>query len=230
MEAYQRLLLGSCEADNTALCDVNRYGYNQLGAGLGVSWHFLPRTSLVLDGSWFHRIPDTTAVAVDASGYRAMAGVTGLVTSHFAATVKGGWGSTLSVSSGAGYSSWLATVEGEWLPSETTSVKAGYAHDFSLDPGVPVYEAHRALLSGRMLLGGRYSLGARASGDLLGYQNGGGNTVLLQIAPVVGVELLRWVRAEASVAYTDRVSSTEAKAAVPSYSKVEAWLKVTATY
>ena len=230
MEAYQRLLLGSCEPDNTVLCDVNRYGYNQLGAGLGVSWHFLPRTSLVLDGSWFHRVPNSTAVASDASGYRGMAGVTGLVTSHFAATLKGGWGSTLSVSPGQGIATWLATAEGEWLPSETTSVKAGYAHDFALDPGVPVYEAHRVLLSGRMLLGGRLSLGARATVDLLGYVQGGGSTMIVQAAPVVGMELSRWLRTEATVGYTDRISSSEAKVAVPGYSKVEAWLKVTATY
>ena len=230
LESYQRLLTGSCAPDNTALCDVARLGYNQLGAGLSIGWHFLPRTSLVLDGSWFHRLPNSTAVASDASGYRGMAGVTGLVTSHFAATLKGGWGSTLSVTPGQGIATWLATAEGEWLPSETTSVKAGYAHDFAVDPGVPIYEAHRALLSGRMLLGGRLSLGARATVDLLGYVQGGGSTLIIQAAPVVGMELSRWLRTEATVGYTDRVSSSEAKAAVPGYSKVEAWLKVTATY
>ena len=50
LEAYQTLLRGSCEADNTALCDVSNYGYNHLGAGLALAWHFLPRTSLVAGG------------------------------------------------------------------------------------------------------------------------------------------------------------------------------------
>jgi len=229
LEAYQTLLRGSCASDNTALCDVSRYGYNHLGAGLALAWHFLPRTSLVAEGSWFHRVPDNNTLAVDASGWRAQGGVTGLVTSHFAATVKGGWGSTLSVTPGSGMATWLAAVEGEWLPSETTSLKVGWAHDFSVDPGVPVYETHRALLNGRMLLGGRLSLGLRASGDLLLY-SGGGTTVLLQGGPVVGLELTRWLRTELSAGYINRDSSSEIEPVVVSYDKVEGWLKVTATY
>jgi hypothetical protein len=229
LESYQELLKGTCSSATAAACDVTRFGYNQIGAGLAGSWHFLPRTSLVIEGSWFHRIPQSTALAVDASGYRAMAGVTGLVTSHFAATLKGGYGSTLAVTSGAQLGTWLATAEGEWLPSETTSLKAGYAHDFAVDPGVPIYEAHRFQVTGRMLLGGRLSLGARGSVDLLAYQ-GGGSTMLVQAAPVVGMELARWLRAEASLGYTDRRSSDEIKPAVLGYSKVEGWLKVTATY
>jgi hypothetical protein len=231
LESYETLLKRStCPVGSPVSCDVTKLGYNEVGAGAGVAWKFLPRTSALLEGGYFLRSPNSKLVSAEVSGYRAMTGLSGLITSHIAATLKAGYGGTLSVSPGSGLSTWLATVEGEWLPSETASVKLGYAHDFAVDPAVPVFEAHRVSLTARKLVGGRFSVGGRASWDLLSYI-GGGSTNLFQVSPVLGAEVTRWLRAEVAVAYTDRSSSSLGSAlTVPSYSKTEAWLNLVATY
>ncbi len=219
---------GTASLDPT--CDVSRYGYNEVTAGAGVAWKFLPRTSALLDASYFKRLPNDTAAlgVLEPAGYRVSAGVTGLVTPHIAATVKAGYGSTMSVTPTLG--TWLAVVEGEWLPTETATVKLGYAHDLAVDPTAQ-YTTNRVALTARQLLAGRFALGLTGSWSLLGYAAPlSGTTTILQVSPSLGVEVTRWLSAEVAYAYTDRSSEAGAPVSVFDYAKSEAWLKVVATY
>lgn len=224
METYETVLSTNCPGLDPA-CNVSKLGYNELRAGAGAAWKFLPRTSALFDFGYFKRMPnDTTVVALDPGGYRVTAGVTGLVTPHLGATVKAGYGSTTGVTPTLG--TFLATVEGEWIPSETASVKLGYGHDLGVDPGLQ-YTSNRLSLAARQLMAGRYTLAFSASYDNLAFQ-GGGNTDILRASPSLGVDVTRWLKMELAYAYTDRASSSAGAAS--DYTKNEAWLKATCTY
>lgn len=222
LETYEALFSGDTSG-------VSKLGYNELRAGAGVAWKFLPRTAALLEGGYFKRLPNDTTIpgVLDPAGYRASAGVTGLVTPHIAATVKAGYGSTLGVTPTLG--TWLAVVEGEWLPTETASVKLGYTHDLAVDPTAQ-YTTNRIALTARQLVAGRFALGLTGAWTLLGYTPGSETTSLLQVSPSVGVEVTRWLKAEVAYAYTERTSSTTQALTLFDYSKHEAWLKAVATY
>lgn len=233
LETYEALFTGgfTCAPGNPA-CDptqLSKLGYSELRAGAGVAWKFLPRTSALLEGGYFKRLPSDKALVPtgDPGGYRVAAGLTGLVTPHIAATLKAGYGSTTGASPTLG--TWLATAECEWMPTEASSLKLGYGHDFKVDP-VALYSTNQVFLAARQLVAGRVALGLTASWDLLGYSPGSETTNILQVSPVVGVEVTRWLKAEVAYAYTDRSSSAGAKTNIADYTKSEAWLRATATY
>jgi hypothetical protein len=237
LETYQPFFSGFvCAGSTSPLCDasnLSKLGYNELRGGLEVSWKFLPRTSLVVTGGAFKRLPNDTAFSLDAAGFRAQAGLTGLVTPHVAATIEAGYGSTLSTTPSLG--TWLLTADGEWLPTETASVKAGYAHDYAVDPGLlqtALYDVHRVFLDAKQQVAGRFTFRARASLDRLGFAGSSASTVLLRAEPSAEAEATRWLRFALAYAFTDRASSNQANFTLPArdYSKSEVWLKAVLTY
>ena len=226
LETYEALVTGSCPSPDP-LCALADLGYNELRAGAGVAWKFLPRTSALLDFGWFKRMPDLSTAA-DPSGYRVTAGLTGLITPHIGATLKAGYGSAGSTAVSDALGTWLATAELEWQPGETTRVSVGYGHDLAVDPAAQ-YEINRVNASARQLVAGRVALALTAGLDQLSYATG--SNTILRVSPTVGVEVTRWLRAEVGYAYTDRAASTDAPLfAANEYSKSEAWLKAVATY
>jgi hypothetical protein len=237
LESYQVLFKGfDCPVATDPACDfskIPKLGYNEVSGGAGISWRFLPRTSVLLEGNYFERIPNDKTVTLlqkDPAGYRVLTGLTGLVTPRFTVSLKGGYGSSVGLTPSLG--TWLAILEGEWVPGETTSVKGSYAHDLGVDPTTPLYQTHRLALTGRQLVAGRISLGGRVSFDVLDYQ-GGGSTDVFSVSPTIGYEVTRWLHTEASVAYTDRSSSngvSTGASGIGNYSRTEAWLKLVGTY
>lgn len=234
LETYEALVTGTTCPSIDPLCNLGDLSYNELRAGAGVTWKFLPRTSALLEGGYFKRLPKLSTAA-DPAGYRLWTGLTGLVTPHIAATLKAGYGSTTSVTTAAGTTkalgTWLAAAEGEWLPSETTSVKLGYTHDLAVDPAVQ-YTVNRLTLNARQLVAGRFAFALAGSWEQLAYSSpASGTTDILHVSPSVGVEVTRWLRTELAYAYTDRASSSAAPLfGVRDYAKSEAWLKFVATY
>jgi len=238
LETYEAIASADCTGSPDPQCAIADLGYNELRAGAGAAWKFLPRTSALLDFGYFKRMPDLAAAA-DPAGYRVTAGLTGLITPHIGATLKAGYGSTTSVTTSAGtldaLGTWLATAELEWQPSETTRVVVGYGHDVVVDPGAQ-YETNKLNAEARQLVAGRFALALTAGFDQLSYTTGSntittGSSTILRVSPTVGVEVTRWLRAEVGYAYTDRAASSDATGfAANEYSKSEAWLKAVATY
>jgi len=236
LETFERFFSGAtCATSGSAFCDtstLNKLGYNDLSATFDLRWKFLPRTSATFEAQYFKRLPSDNSLfngLNDPAGFRLKAGVTGLVTTHLAATLDAGYGATTSVSPTVG--TWLADVELKWLPTETGTVALRYGHDFRTDPGVH-YELNRLSVEARQQLAGRYALRATAAYTNLDYVGVPGTTRLISVSPAIEAEVTRWLRAELGYTYTDRASSASTALALasPDYSKNEAWLKVVCTY
>lgn len=235
LETYEALFKGDLTCDPLVggpACDpalLSKLGYSDVRGGASLAWKFLPRTSVVVEGGYFKRLPNDESFAATGSpgGYRFAAGLTGLITPHVSATVKAGYGSTTGATEDLG--TFLATAEVEWQPSETASVKVGYGHDFAVDPGA-LYTVDRVTASARMLVAGRVGLALTGGWTHLGYSPGSESSDIITASPAVDVEITRWLKAELAYAYTDRASSSGAALALRDYTKNEAWLKLTATY
>jgi hypothetical protein len=234
VESYEEPLTESClGATPPAACDVSGLGYNDLGAGAGLTWKFLPRTSALLDVSYTKRLPNdvTKSSTGEPSILRIPAGLTGLITPHFGATVKVGYGTTGGdTGSYDSLGTFLATLEGEWMPTQAASVKLGYVRDLAVDP-VAIYTTDTVALSARQLVAGRVALGLAGSWQQLGYSlPGSSNSSVVQVRPSVGVDITRWLKTEVAYAYTSRSYSSGAPSFGGDYTKNEAWLKAVATY
>jgi len=235
LETFERFLPGAlCGTPGNDLCDtatLNNLGYNDLAANFDLRWKFLPRTSATFEAGYFKRLPNDKTLFNgnnDPAGYRVKTGVTGLVTTHLAATLAVGYGGTSGVTPTV--STWLADAELKWLPTEAGSVSLRYGHDFRTDPGSQ-YELNRVALEARQQLAGRYTLRATAAYTNLDYAGSPGTTALLSVSPAVEAQVARWLRAEIGYTYTDRSSSASVSQLIaPDYSKNEVWLKVVCTY
>jgi len=237
LQTFEPFLSGPlCEGDDPR-CDpdqLSKLDYNDLSGRLELRWRFLPKTAAVLQGEYWKRFASDPAVGGESSGWRAMGGLAGLFTAQLAGTVKGGWASTTATPTTT--SSWYANVEGEWIPTETTSLKLGYLHDSDADPGLGGgYSGHRIYLDSRALLAARYTVMLSAQYERRDYRR---NTMvrsadLVTASPSVEVEVLRWLRAGAGVAYTKRTSRRVAGSPdLPGFEfdKYEAFLRLRGTY
>ncbi len=214
---------------STPSCDpaqVSQYGYNQYGALAEVNWKFLPKTALVLDGNYFSRQPVNTTVSLPVSGWRAAAGLAGLVTPHLAVTAKGGYGGTIE---GPKYSTWLADLGAEYVTSGPVGARLGYLHDFQADPGIDyaVYGYHRVYLQGKMLVGGRLTLRITGSWEYVDYVQNDATGQIINIAPAADFEVVRWFVLTAGYSLTFRTSSVTS---VPSFNYAQNVVFLTASF
>jgi hypothetical protein len=215
-------------------------GYNNIGASLGVNWRFLPKTAALLDLSWFDRIPNSYVYSIGGSGLRAQAGVTGLVTSHLAATLKAGYGTTLDLkldpASGptpSSFGTWLALASLEWIPSAFTSLKLTFNHDLGFDPGTTwaLYTNNHLSLEGKSKLNSL--LGVSLTGDWfrLDYRDAASTTSQIFIVrPAVQADLTRWLMLELAYQFTDRNTDLAAPPPGWKFTKQEVWLRGVVTY
>ena len=191
---------------------IGAYGYNEYGGTAEVSWKFLPRTALVLGGNYFQRTPDDLTVSREVRGLRVSGGLAGLVTTHLAVTLKGGYGTASSPETaslpGVSYSTWLGNAELQYVTQGPMGAKLGYLHDFRADPGTTyaVYALSRAYLEGRMQLAGRLTIRGTLGWDSLDYVINGVTSSIVSFAPAVEYEVMRWVYAGASYTLTSRSS------------------------
>jgi hypothetical protein len=214
-------------------------GYNHFSAGLGANWKFLPKTAALLDLSWFDRVPNSTLYSLGVSGMRVQAGASGLVTSHLAATLKAGYGTTLNLSldPAAGpvppsLGTWLATVSAEWNPSELSSLKLTWTHDLGVDPGIvyALYTVTHITLDGKMRFNTR--LAGVITGDyaLLSYRDPSSTSTIITVKPALQAEMARWLMLELAYQYTDRTTDLAVPPPGWKYSKNEIWLRGVVTY
>jgi hypothetical protein len=233
LETFEPYLDG---VDTTAL---SKLGYSDLSGFGELRWKFLPRTAAVLEASYFERLPSDPDLSSEASGVRAAAGMTGLVTSHLAGTLKAGYGDTLG-SLDESFRTWLATAELEWLATETASVRIGYGHDFGVDPGLTttgralLYSTNRLSAEARVLMRSRYTLRLAGQWEHRSYElvEGTSNAVV-RVEPSVDAQVARWLRAGVGYVYSRRDAERPGlTSSIPGfdYDKSEAWLRLTCTY
>jgi hypothetical protein len=223
---------------------VSGLGYDEYHAGGEFAWRFLPRTSAVLEGEWFSRVPSGSGLT-SIAGADGQIGVTGLVTPHVGATVKAGYTSTIGVGTG-NVKTWMATIEAEWIATDTARVKLGWTHALGFDPGPSIYTSNRVYGGARMLLAGRYALRLDGNFEQRSYDlltvNGVTSTEsatadVLRIEPAIEAGITRWLTASVGYAYSKRTSSFPSSlfplaSSSPgfAFSKSEAWLRVAARY
>ena len=215
----------------------------QLGANLGANWKFLPKTAALLDLSWFDRVPNSTLYSIAGTGMRAQAGVTGLVTTHLAATVKAGYGTTLSLSldpaavpqaTVSRFGTWLALVSAEWIPSQPLEPQADLEPRPRLRPRHHLGALHRHPRDAGREEQAQQPAHRRRPGGL-GHARPTATrpartSNVLTARPSLQAELTRWLMLELAYQYTDR--TTDAATAPPGwkYSKHEVWLRGVVTY
>jgi len=191
----------SCSSDN-----LKKFGYNEVQGRASAIWRFLPRTRATFDVGYFKRIPNDEILSPEVSGIRVLAGLSGLVTTQFGATLRAGYGATFG---DADYKTWLATVEGEWMPVTEASVRAGYSHGIGTDPGraYAVYATNRISLDGKYQFARRITVRAAARYDMITYEAGTDTqTKVLVAEPSVDAEVAKWMSASVGYTYTNRAS------------------------
>jgi len=244
VESFDAFKTGpSCDPAVNPYCNaayLSDLGYNNLGVGAGLNWKFLPKTAALLDLSWFDRIPNSSAYSIGTTGMRAQAGVSGLVTTHLAATLKAGYGTTLDVtldpSAGpapSNYGTFLGTAALEWIPSTFSTLKLGVNHDLGVDPGITyaLYGITHLSIDGKSKLNSTFSVGLLLDYAMLAYQDAASTgTQVFTAKPVVQAELARWLMVELAYQYTNRATDLASPPPGWEYSKQEVWLRGVVTY
>ena len=187
--------------------DIGQYSYNQYGAQLQGKWDFLPRTAIVLEGSYFDRAPNNTTVSYPIQGVRVDAGVVGLVTSHLAATVKAGWGGVVNSPHVSG-STWLTNLEVEYINQGVLDARLGWEHNYAADIGTTysLYDFNRVYLDAKWQAG-RFTLKLDGSFEYVKYVLNDVTGPIWQVTPAVDYVVARWCYLGAYYTYTNRSSS-----------------------
>ncbi len=197
----------SCTPGTSCASDVGQYSYNQYGAQLQGKWDFLPRTAILLEGSYFDRAPNNTTVSYPIQGVRVDAGVVGLITSHIAATLKGGWGGVVNSPHVSG-STWLANAEVDYINQGVIDAKLGWEHNFAADVGTvySLYDYNRVYLDVKYIAS-RFTLKLDGSFEYVKYVLIDTTGPIWQVTPAVDFEVARWCYLGAYYTYTYRSSN-----------------------
>jgi hypothetical protein len=207
--------------------DVSDLGYSQVRGGAEGQWRFLPRTSAVVSAGYFTRRPNAS-VADDATGFDALAGVTGLLTARMSATAKVGYASTSTRTRDA--STVAADASLEWLPLEALSLRAGYVRSLGVDPFASVYTSDGVVGGFRLRIAERFAFRSDVRYDRLEFSAiPGADTAFLRVDPTLEGMVSRWLTVTAGYVYSSRTASWPV-GAPPDYSKNEAFLKLALTY
>lgn len=216
---------------------LSRLGYTDVQGRGSVIWKFLPRTQATLDVGYSQRLPNDEALSPKISTLRALAGVSGLVTTQFGATIRAGYGMTSATDSAYDFGTWLATVEAEWLPVAEASVKLGYTHGIGTEPGkaYAVYSMNRYSADARYKVARRYTAGVTARFDQIAYEVTGNPTTadVLAIEPSVKAEVARWLQADVGYTMTRRTTDYKGPGTVPEtfdYTRHSVFLRASVIY
>lgn len=215
VEAYEPLGdEGPCSTvPGVAPACLSKLGYSDVQGRGSVVWKFLPRTQATLDVGYSQRLPNDETLSPKIGTLRAVAGLSGLVTTQFGATIRAGYGAASGSDAASGtdidFKSWLATVEAEWLPVTEASVKFGYSHGLGTEPGrlYAVYALDRITADAQYKVARRYTAKLGARYDMIAYQAGNDTTAaVLTIEPSLKAEVARWLHTDVGYTLTSRSS------------------------
>ena len=212
-------------------CDPTQLGllnYQDIEGGLQVKYKFLPKTAVLVDGSYDTRSYFShTSLSPGASVLRVTGGLAGLLTNRLTVTARGGWAKDFQNSGGAAF---IAQADVNYFITETFNVKAGYQR--ALDP-TPIYGTQRddrIFAQGEALLGGAFSLRLYASYDWLAFFNNSNrldHIISVDFGPQY--QVLPFFLLGAGYVYTFRDSNNFAASAV-NYQRHEAYVRATLSY
>lgn len=211
LENYSPLATGATAAGLNTLNYVTHRGV------LENRWRFLPKTAILLDADFQYRSYSANA-ANNLMALRVYAGLTGLLSEHFALTAKLGYGRDLTLGS---FQSLIGQIEAGFLINEGSSIKLGVLRTFEPVVGsagttaLNTYEDNRAYLEARATLFSRLILHGNAAVDALGYKAGAGsflggsvrNDLVLTFDVGADVEITKWFIAGLGDTLTSRSSS-----------------------
>jgi hypothetical protein len=220
---------------------LSELGYNQYRFGGDALWRFLPRTSGILQAGYFTRQPNRSNRPDQASGFDALAGLTGLLTPRISATAKVGFGSTSSEAvkdntTGAAVipakttSTVVSDVGLEWLPLQSISIRGGYTRGVGLDPTAATYVADGVSGGFRLKVAQQVAVRTDVRYDHLSFRSNDATTSFLRIDPGVDAAVGKWLSLGLGYVYSMRTASWPAGTAPPDYSKNEVFLKAAFTY
>ena len=231
LESYELHDAGAAGCPPSApSCDGTKYGAfgsHTQRASAEVRWRFLPKTAVLLEGSWAKRTYQSGALNVDTSPLTATLALVGLITERVRVVIKGGYENTFAAS-GANFSGAIGQVEVGWEPRETTRLSLG-----ALRTAEPVsdtygwYDDLRGYASASLLFAGRLLLTAGVTADRLGFANRGRVDVQLGGNALLEYELNRILRLGLGSVLTLRQSSDGAPF---TYQRAEVFGRVTVAY
>ena len=213
------------------VCDpttVDAFDYTNLRAAASARWRFLPKTALVLETNLnlreYLRASNTTPSALL---FRAMGGLSGLVSTKIAVVAKAGYGYNFGSSGG---SSLIGQLEGNYAFSPLLSFKGGYLR--TLDPvaSYGLFRDDRGYAEARGLFGGKLVLHGSAAVDFLGFYDAiqpRNDTVLtLELGP--DYQIKPWL--VGALGYVLSTRSSSVTGAGLNFTRHEAYLRLTLVY
>ena len=211
VEAYELHAAGNvaCPAGDLS-CDGTRYGSfgsRTQRASADVRWRFLPKTAVVLEGSWGKRTYESGAVNINTSPLIATLSLVGLVTERIRVVLKGGYEDTFA-QSGQNFRGPIGQVELGWEPRETARFSVG-----ALRSAEPVsdtygwYDDLRGYATASLLFAGRLLLTAGLTADRLDFANRGRVDTQVGGNALLEYELNRLLRVGAGSVLTLRSSN-----------------------
>jgi hypothetical protein len=214
----------SCEPGAVALLN-----YQDITGGLQAKLKFLPKTAVLVDGSYdARRYFSNTAESPPASILRVMGGLAGLLTPHLTTTAKFGWAKDFAVPDGA--SAFIAQAELNYQITDVINVKAGYQR--SLD-AVPIYGTardDRIYAEAQAQLAGALSLRLFAAYDWLAYFNNSNrfdHALVIDFGPQY--QVFPWFLVGVGYIYSSRDSNNNESASF-NYHRNEAYVRLTVAY
>lgn len=168
VEFFEPLLTGqtSCPAGDIT-CDpalVSNMNYSNLNFALNARFKFLPKTAAVLDANFDYRTYwAATSTNLPANILRGRAGLAGLITPRFSATILAGaaydFGATQRLAP-------IGQAEITYLVGESTAVSIGYLRDLMPVPAFGTFTDDRGYLNARLgFFADRLTLAGTASVD-----------------------------------------------------------------
>lgn len=194
---------GDPQCSPDALASMNNTNVN---LSLDNRWRFLPRTSLVLSGSYDWRsYPDTANRLLRIQG-----GLSGLLTSRILVLALAGYARDFAMTN---INDFLGQLEISYLFNELTSIKAGFSRNVF---PMAVYGAvgnNRLYLEGKTVLGGRLTLRAQGSYQQFTFIKTNGSTLPDRADSALGLEIgpeyqfSQWLSVAAGYLYSYRQST-----------------------
>jgi hypothetical protein len=237
VEFFEPLLTGltSCPAGDIT-CDpalVSNMNYSNLNFALASRFKFLPKTAAVLDVNFDYRTYWNAAAAnLPANVLRGRAGLAGLITPRFSATILGGaaydFGATQRLAP-------IGQAELTYLVGESTAVSLGYIRDLLPVPAFGALSNDRGYLNARLgFFGDRLTLAGTASVDYFTFfaQMGGvsgRNDLLIGLNVGPSFVVVSWFVISASYGLGYR-SSTQTTQTGINFVRHEANLRLTFRY